>query len=238
MAHDDETTKYTHPSYGIVGFNRVQCSGGRRLFGSALTEHYHSIRVRIAHCERRTDHGLDRFSATDQILEFELSAAQFAEGITAMNVGDGVPCTINWIAGVGQVEEPPETMTASEHAKHDFKARMKTFAASLTKTREAVEKAVEGKVITGSIRESIRGWITKIVQEVGENIPYFVECYEEATVKISSAAKAEADAWLTAAIHRAGLQGLRAALSAGSTGAPDPLALPAASVVTSDTGEQ
>lgn len=225
MSINDETTKYQHPSYGIIGFNRVQCSGGRRLFGSVLTEHYHSIRVRIAHCERRTDHGLDRFSATDKIIEIELSAAQFAEAITAMNVGEGIPCTIGWIAGVGNVEEPPITMTASEHAKHDFKARMKTFAASLTATRDAVEKATEGKVITGAIRETIRNGIGRIAQEVRDNIPYFVECYEEATVKISSAAKAEADAWLTTAIHRAGLQGLRAALSAGNGAPVEPLAL-------------
>jgi predicted secreted protein len=223
----DEVTKYTHPSYGIIGFNRIQSSGRRRLFGSALNEHYHTIRVTIGHCERATEHGLDRFRSTGQIIEIELSAAQFAEAITAMNAGDGVPCTIARMKGIGGIEEPPVVMNESAHAKSDFKARMATFAKTLAATRAKVEAATEGKVITKDIRETIRNGVSRIAQEVGESIPWFVERYEEATEKISSAAKADADAWLTTAIHRAGLQGLRAALSAGSHDAPEVLALTA-----------
>ena len=215
MAHIDETTRYRHPSYGIISFNRIACGGGRRLFGSSLNEHFSSVRVRISHCERATDHGLDRFRSIDQIIEIELSAAQFAEAITSMNVGDGVPCTIQRLAGAGAIPEPPVVMNAADHAKSDFAARMKTFARSLVKTRQDVEDATEGKVITAALRKSIRDGVDKIAQEVGENIPYFITCYEEATEKIKAAAKAEADAWLTSALHRAGLQSLRSALARG-----------------------
>ncbi len=212
MSIDEETT-YRHPSYGIIGFNRTSSSGNRRLFGSALDHHFHTIRVTIGHAERRTDHGLDRFRSTGQIIEIELSAAQFAEAITAMNVGDGVPCTIARMAGVGIIEEPPPVMTESTHAKSDFAARMKTFAKTLAKTRADVDKATEAKGVGANSRHVIREGVSLIVQEVEQNIPYFVECYQEACERVSAAAKAEADAWLTSAIHRAGLDGLRARLA-------------------------
>jgi hypothetical protein len=228
MSHDEsgEKTTYNHPSYGIVQFNRVQSTGGRRLFGSSLSEHRHTVRLTLSHCERVTSHGMDRFYEKGQVITVELSAAQFAESITAMNVGDGVPCTIVRLAGVGSIEEPPEhILTADQHAKVDFATKMKNFAKSLVKTKVDVEKATEGSALTKASRELIRGSVAAIVQEVGENIPYFIELYQEATTKIVTAAKADADAWLTTAIHRAGLQSLVSALAAGGS-SEEPALLP------------
>jgi hypothetical protein len=227
MAHDDETTRYTHPSYGIIGFNRVSCGGNTRLFGSALDQHYHTIRVRIGRAERATEHGLDRFRSLSEIIEIELSAAQFAEAITAMNVGDGVPCTIRRLTGQGRIEDPPYTPNASDHAKIDFKARMRTFADSLATLRKDVERATEGKTITAAVRATIRDGVNAIATEVSSNLPFFVECYEEAVTKVSAAAKAEADAWLTAAIHRAGLGALRSQLPGAAKGEEHPVLPPA-----------
>ena len=39
---------HTHPSYGIVSFSRISSSGKKRLFGSTLDMHYHSIVLELS----------------------------------------------------------------------------------------------------------------------------------------------------------------------------------------------
>ena len=110
MLPDDEFER-EHESYGILHISRVSSTGAVRLFGSPLATHYGSIRLSIS--GGKWIHGLnhDRFYGMNKDhIEIEMSAAQFADAITRLNIGSGTPCTVRYIAG-RRVEDPPEHAT-------------------------------------------------------------------------------------------------------------------------------
>lgn len=216
----DEDKKLEHESYGMVAFNRQSNSGGATLFGSPLSDHYQTVSIRIA-----TGYawqglmGEQRYRGERQIVEVELSAAQFAEAITTMGLGDGVPCTIRRLNG-RMLESPPRPPTATERAHEGFAARMKGFGKTLRTLTAKVDAATES--LTQKKRAEVRGAVAGVVMEVEQNIPFFLELFTEAAVKVTNVAKAEADAWLTTVVHRAGLAHLR-----GLPGGAAPVELPA-----------
>lgn len=215
----DEEERINHPSYGMIGLYRVSNSGGKRLFGSSLEQHHHSVRLRVSPGTLiRERHG-DRYygSLSGEILELELSAAQFADLLTTMNIGSGVPCTI--LARDGQsIEAPPAVKTETQSIKHGFR---ETLAAEVKRTR-AARREVDALLLklTGKAREQARIALDVMEQALEGNIPWIVERFHEATTRLTTAAKAEVDAFVNHLVVSTGIAALRAPTL------PDPDRLP------------
>lgn len=87
--------KKEHPSYGIIRIARSSVSGrGTALFGSSIM-HNNVIRLTITPGVMERDANEDRFfpkeRMKDRLIEVEMSYTQFAEAITSLNMGQGVP---------------------------------------------------------------------------------------------------------------------------------------------------
>src|SRR6185312_8767541 len=102
-----------HESYGVVGFNRVTGNPGS-LFGSSIN-HSNFIRLRISRAAREWHLSTYWYRDREQLIELDLSAAQFADLITSMNVGVGVPCTLRYV-GTDRMAECP---SHDQRAKHN-----------------------------------------------------------------------------------------------------------------------
>jgi len=85
-------TSYTHESYGMLGFYRVQGTD-RPLFGSSL-KHNNTIRLTLKTGVHSRNLNRDWYYGGRTLFEVEMSASQFADLVSNMNVGDGVPVTI------------------------------------------------------------------------------------------------------------------------------------------------
>ena len=96
-----------HKSWGMVGLSRVFYSGSRELFGSDITNHT-GIVLTLKHAQKQRELGRDWTLGDDMICRIVLSPNQFAEMVSNMNVGDGVPCTIEYLQGEGYIEFMPE----------------------------------------------------------------------------------------------------------------------------------
>lgn len=81
-----------HPCYGVLGFSR-RSGGVAPLFGSSI-QHGDTICMTLKHGELERHLNNDHYFGKGVIAGVEMSYSQFAKTITAMNVGDGVPCTI------------------------------------------------------------------------------------------------------------------------------------------------
>ena len=95
-----------HDSWGMVGiYHQHHCY--KELFGSDVTN-YNTIclKIKTAQCSR--DLGRDWIMGDRTLIEITLSANQFADLLTNANIGDGVPCTIEYIAGKGMIEYKPQ----------------------------------------------------------------------------------------------------------------------------------
>jgi len=201
----NKETTYSHESYGMVGLSR--CTGSVRLFGSAIPRHGSFISMRVSHGERCHSLSRDWYRSRNKIVEVYLSAAQFADMITSMNMGEGVPCTINWLDGM--VEPPPDIETEAEKVRTDFRSDLKDLVMKLKTSQKKVEEILGQKSIKVSDRSAIRSMITKVVQDVEANMPFVLDQFQEASDKVVSHAKAEIEAFTTTRIMTAGMAAIK-----------------------------
>ena len=92
-----------HPAFGVIGVGRV--SGHTRLFGSDFT-HHNYISLRISTAKTIESYGVKTSVHSDeQIVEVCLSEVQFARMITSLNMGEGTPCTLEYVQMPPSLEE-------------------------------------------------------------------------------------------------------------------------------------
>jgi ElaB/YqjD/DUF883 family membrane-anchored ribosome-binding protein len=202
--------EFKHPSYGMVQLSRRQ--GHQHLFGSALESHQNYMTLSVRRATYIRDDTGDRYfgSIRGDLIEVDMSSAQFAELITTMNVGMGVPCTIRTV-GDQEVPRPPVLETEAENIRTEFAKRMKQFATNMNEGVASVEEILKKKgALTAAEKQTIQAHITKVNTELKSNLPFFLDMYQEAAEKISTAAKAEIEAFMTMAVQSAGIAALRA----------------------------
>lgn len=215
----DDDQEFTHPSYGMVQFNRSSNSRGTRLFGSSLKEHYNTVRLRIGSGTLIHTLNHDRYhgSLRGEYIEVELSAAQFAEVLTTMNQGSGIPCTIRYFNGE-RIEDPPEIETEVERIKSSFGDSLKTMIANMRNTKTKIEGLA--KSLSGKARDEIRRSLDYMIMQLESNTPFVMEMFNEASGKVVIAAKHEIDAFMQHAIAITGIEGLAAKQLTGGGDVP------------------
>lgn len=179
-----------HDSYGLVGFSRISCTKGLSLFGSSI-RHPNVISLRIMRANKTRQYNRDYHSSEEQLIEVYMSQAQFAECITSMNMGDGVPCTIMRVAG----KEMPPCKEVSERLKlqEDFESQVKEVNTSVREMLETVNNLTHK--MTKKDQETIKKATEKIVREMEENLPFVRESYEKSIDKSIKEGKAEIEAF-------------------------------------------
>jgi hypothetical protein len=205
MLPDDEFER-EHESYGILHISRGSSTNAVRLFGSPLATHYASIRLTIS--KGKWIHGLNSdhyYGMNKDFIEIEMSAAQFADAITSLNLGSGTPCTIRYVGGE-RIAEPPNHATEAETIRDNFEGTLGKFKAKVREHRKTIE-GLTAK-LGAKAKEDIRIALDVIEDQLGSNVPFVVKQFQEATTRITTAAKAEVDAFVTGVVRAAGLQSI------------------------------
>ena len=205
--NDHKAKDRTHPSYGMIRFSRQMSSHARRLFGSALKTHYATISMTVSRGVWQHDLHEDRYYAADELIEVTLSAAQFAEAITSMNMGSGTPCTIERV-NQEFVEDPPAIETEVERIKSAFGEDLQNMVSKMREYRKEVE-TLSAK-LPEKARERMRIALDVMVQQLASNVPFIMEQFNEASDRVVTAAKHDIEAFAMHAIHTAGLDAIAA----------------------------
>lgn len=209
-----------HPSFGLIGFSRCSVGGSRkyRLFGSSLAKHYNVIMLRVHQAFEEHHLSQDwRHAQGAPLIEVEMSEAQFASLLTTMNMGEGVPCTIRYVApgGSGKVESAPDADVEVDKVRkgfeRDIKELVNKFESLKVRAKEILGTAKSSKAERDEIVKLIEG----AAQDLSSNFGFVIEQFNEATEKVVTQAKAEVDAFVTNAAKVAGLERLKE-LSSGS----------------------
>ena len=199
----------THPAFGQVSFHRVQGHPGK-LYGSNLDDHHTFITLEVK-TSKRVHHGNDWHFSKDLLIEVNLSAAQFAELLTTMNVGSGTPCTLRYVAPNGQGEIPEIPMDQESEAsrvEEQFRERLRKKVEKLKHNENEIQKILEKKNIGKKDRETIKALVYESYRFFVDAAPYAVQTFSEATQKLVSSAKAEVDAFITSVVQKAGMEAL------------------------------
>lgn len=199
----------THPAYGVVGFNRTSGSPGK-MFGSAIPQHGHFVTLTIKQAQRKHDLYHDWIMGRGrELITVWLSAAQFAELLTSMNIGDGVPCTIRRLNGKQVEEMPQDEQTETEKVHTGFEGKLRALGETLRdKTEEARDLLLTKGGITMAARRRVVQLLDLVHREVEANLPFALTSFQEAVEKTTVHAKAELDAMVTHVVTTKGLEAL------------------------------
>ena len=185
--------KETHPSYATLQFNRTS-GGSKALFGSSI-KHRDTIvmRVRAASIDRYLNQ--DWITGEDEIIECEMSYSQFAEVITSMNQGTGVPVTLRRLQGK-KIEECP-FVDKKIQFEEEFSNKLKK---QNEKANELIEKVSnlfsEKKTLNKADKESILSMLNMLKTEIGSNQEFTYSQFNEQMDKTTREAKGEIEAFM------------------------------------------
>ena len=204
---EDKNTYYEDPAFVVVGLHRIEVGGGgTSLFGSDV-KHSHAIALTISQAEkiRNRELSYDWTMAQKKMIEVWLSPAQFAEMITTMNVGDGVPGTLEYKDG--QTFSMPKMETRSESFK-------KEIASNIVEVHEGIKSAyetaknilVQPKALTRKEKDDLLWAIEKVERLFSDHLPFVTDQMSRSLSKMVAEAKANVDVFVVHAIQKTGLE--------------------------------
>lgn len=185
----DERVTDSHPAFGMIGAYRTQVGPpGAAVFDSDI-RHQHTVVVKIQRAERTRELARDWIHGRDELIEIEMSEAQWASFVSSMNTS-GVPCTLRRIGNeqVERVDYAPrlehsidETRRAADEAFADIKEAFEEYQAQPTKgnlrTLQArIENATPNVVFAG---KSLGEHAENVVQKARADIEAMVTAHAE-----------------------------------------------------------
>lgn len=212
---DSGGTREEHESFGLVGFSRV--SGNVRLFGSHLEHHHTYVVMRVQRAV--VDHELSRdWYHRDHslpLIEIAMSSAQFAETITTLNYGDGVPCTIRYVDGVQMDPVPQDSVAENVKIRDAFARKLDKTITAVRDIHKEIDQLVEvGSSVSKSRARELRDTVGKYLSQIDRDAAFVLHSFQESADKVVQHAKSEIDAALTTSIQRAGIRQLTSGANA------------------------
>ena len=195
-----------HPSYGLARFTRGSSARGIPLFGSSI-QNKHTITLEISRAEHKRDLSNDWFHSKEKLIKVEMSQNQFAELLTNMNHGDGVPVTIRHI-NLDYYPEPP-FIAKADLFKGEFENKMHNYSVDMKKGLEKTIDILSNKTtISKGDRELILNQISSVFSTLESGIPFTNSQFIEAIEQTVTEAKSEIEAFVENKIRSAGLEAL------------------------------
>lgn len=208
-------TRERHESFGLVGVSRISHAGRNRMFGTHLDQHPTTFRFTVKRAVRYhsqlayDSYFHDHEAAPVELVEFEMTATQFVELLTSLNVGEGVPCTLRYVMGTRMEDVPEEHKSEHEVIRNTFKRDMLNVAKSAKPATDQIDAILDKKTIGKGDRDEIRGLVRSIVKQFDDHAPFVMRQFTEATTRMETAGKAEVEAYAQQVIRAAGLEYLR-----------------------------
>ena len=196
-----------HPSFANLYIGRSQSSGKVALFGSSI-KHHDIINLRISPAFMDRDLNYDRYYAENlPYIEIAMSQSQFAQAITSLNMGAGVPVTLTRLNG--EYIEPCPFVDKREQFSNEFREEMQDLTKKLKETTKAVEELIQNKrTFTKADKEQILSTLNAVTMQLGSNYPYMYSMFNEQMDKTVTEAKAEIESHLQARMEDVALKAM------------------------------
>lgn len=189
-----ERETFTHPAFGMIGFSRV--SGGENtLFGSSI-KHNDRIVMKLKHGEQDRHLHDDWYSGHGLMAEVEMSYSQFAECISTLNVGDGVPCTIRFTEKDGRLPYIKENVSKREQFRKEFSETISKAMEQVQAQIDQIQESIDNKKSLGvKDRKEIISQLAQVKYNIGSNLDFCVKSFDEQMDKTTLEAKGEIEAF-------------------------------------------
>ena len=184
--------KMQHESYGMLGFARCQTTGSA-LYGSSI-KHTNIIRLELktSECERSLNKNY--YYGRKKLFVVDMSMSQYAELISSMNCGDGIPVTIRELNGK-MVEDCPYVNETKMHYD-DFKKEYKELnAKALDLVETLTERFKSTKPLGKKEKEEILSTLRQFQYDLDENNDFRDTQFRRHMEKVTADAKAEVESF-------------------------------------------
>ncbi len=208
----DDVKTIEHPSQGSVTFSRIQCSGQVTLYGSSLRLN-HYIKMEVHESKHKRDLSTDLYHPGKLILSVAMSPTQFAELITSLNYGSGIPCTIEWRDG--KVVPKGKFVNKVHEFEDEFSDDMRKLVDKVDAMVDKVADALTRGRTTKKEAEKVLNMIGMLIQDIRSNIPFTYKCFNEQMDKSVQEAKSEIEAYVIHKVNTLGLEALKTDLQVG-----------------------
>lgn len=206
LGYEETEKTMRHPSFGLIGLSRITGSNSP-LFGSNI-QHQNVIRLRIKKAEHKRHLNNDWYHGIEEVIEIDLSGAQYAELISTFNSGEGIPCTIRSLSNQRFPDPPYENPV--DIFQREFASKMNNLTKDIKSLVEDSIKLLKDKpTINKADREFIMRGIERLVTELGSNVPFVSQQFIESMEKTVSQAKSEFETFINNRITSLGLDALK-----------------------------
>jgi hypothetical protein len=202
-----ENQGMTHPTFGVIRFCHCSSGGDLRLFGSGVG-HQHFIELAIDRAEVKRDFGKEYYFGRENLVTLQLSATQFAELLTTMNIMPGVPCTLRYVDRKYQGDVPE--IESRLKVAHDYaKDQLVEFAQDIEKYEQQVLDLLNKDGALNKADRKLLGEILgKCLQEIKSNMPFYNRVFHEVAEAVTQHAKTEIEAFMEMKVRMLGLKEL------------------------------
>lgn len=184
-----------HESFGLISACRSNGSDGHFFYGSDMRpNNYITITLR-KNCQIEYDPVLGKRytegkNDINDVVEIEMTATQFAEFITTLNVGQGVPCNVTRFGRPERLERYDERLDSKyeyeyQKAVNMLKEHRGSYRDAESKIMELCEKLPKVK------KDEICRVLHKLEMQVCDNVPFHINNIKKASEDIVSKAKTE-----------------------------------------------
>lgn len=188
----DGFTKESHPSYATLAFSR-RTGGAITLFGSSI-KHSDTIAMTLYHADYQRSLHTDWIHGNKVIAEIEMSYSQFAEAITSMNNGSGIPVTLRFTEKDGRIP-PCEFINKREQFTNEYMERIDRVYKKANQAVELAEELIQKKSLTKEDKNQLISLLNTVKSEVGTNSKFTVDMFNEQMDKTVQEAKGEIEAF-------------------------------------------
>lgn len=191
----------SHPAFGVAVVTRGT-GHGRSLFQSDLL-HRETITLSIHTAERSRSLHRDWVHPRKELIEVEMSLAQWGALIAAQGQGSGVPLTIRRTESVHDVPGIPHEPRTSESVD-EARRQVQEMLRDALKTLGDLELVIEEKKGIRVVREAL-GKHARALQGAANNSAFAVRSVQEAVEDVVHTARSDIEAFLMDAERRTGL---------------------------------
>lgn len=208
----DTEQEARHPAHGNVQISRI--TGQRSLHGCPI-DALSYMRVKVALDKSYVSEGFrwssGGTSATEVIVEFDLSETQFAHMITTMNHGEGTPCTLRrYTPGTSEdMPEPEPRLSQTDLLREQFVKHWQDRKREVRELLENLDTMMTDARVPKKHQTPFRNLMTRLSHSVESNAEFYCREFETFVDKTVQEAKAEVAAFASNVTQAAGIEALK-----------------------------
>jgi hypothetical protein len=186
-----ERKQFYHPCWGTITISRCSCTPPQSLFGSNLS-HSHFISLSIHRASKQRQLNRDDIYSEEEIIQVEMSEAQFASFVASMGQGMGTPCTIFRFDGYGITQAPTTDMSRTfyQEGKEKLEELLPTLGEATDMTREMLDTSANKTKL-----KNLAGKLHELESTINDVMPFILAQFAEVMENTVEAAKQEVNAY-------------------------------------------